>query len=475
MKKINIMTSCDNNIAKYVFPQLVSINKHLSDYDVCFYLVHNRITADNIQMLKEFVKSQTKIKFCEILIEDISFYDSFVEDGGKLWPAEAYFTLCVQDYLPRDVDRIMYIDAGDVIFTGDISPYYFDDFEGNSIIATPLTFKINSITNEKELYSIEDRAELAIGSLFNSGSYIINVEKFRNEGYTQEYYKDLHKTLKKENKFKDFVYYGDQGLLASAFVGDVRMFGYPDVKDILYMPYNFRTSYWGITKNELTYEPVVIHYAVSAKPWDVRFDKDILETVISKPDSIVKQTVVSIPNIQYLTEQHMKYCEIWWGYASETPIYYEVDIKARATAESWIKHYFPLCSDYVNLYKRIDEQSEKLKQIEQRFKKKEETEQQKIIGLMRNLSSCDIKYMSAVIKEIISENMPAAQDEIFRLSEDDIPDEHAESYLFLASNICAINEYADGWLMFQKEYARYLNETGRKDEAQMILDNLEGL
>jgi lipopolysaccharide biosynthesis glycosyltransferase len=252
----------------------------------------------------------------------------------------------VQDYLPDDVDRILYIDTGDVIIDGDISPYYFDDFEGNSIIATPLGFKINPVSKEKELYTADDVLTVSNGSLFNSGSYVLNVEKFRKEGYTVNDYQYLIGILKENTKTGNVLYFGDQGFLASSFVGDVKFYGYPQYKDPSYMPYNFRTSYWGLFKENPGYKPVIIHYALMSKPWVVRFsDKDI-NTIIDTPNFVGKNLFVSIPLIAYMTPQHLRMGEVWWKYARETPIYEEANIKAKATAESWVKHLFPICVQY---------------------------------------------------------------------------------------------------------------------------------
>jgi lipopolysaccharide biosynthesis glycosyltransferase len=307
MKRINIMTSCDNNLVKVLLPQLVSIERNLSQYNVHFYLAHCRVIPKNLKIIKDFAESRANITFHETKVVNSSFYESFVIDGGRQWPREAYFTLRLQDYLPEDVDRILYIDAGDVIIDGDITPYYFDEFEGKSIIATCLRFKTNPTTKEKELCTADDILTVARGSLFNSGSYVINVEKFRRGGYTEDDYKYLHKVLKESVKPGETPFFGDQGFLAAAFVGDIKFFNYPKYKDPSYMPYNFRSSYWGLFKHKPTYKPVILHYALISKPWVVRFDDDIINTVIADPQFVGNQLATAIPPIAYMTPQHLNY------------------------------------------------------------------------------------------------------------------------------------------------------------------------
>lgn len=352
-KRINIMTSCNDRIVFYILPQLVSIEENMHDYDVHFYLVHSSIDPNNVLMLEEFTKAKTGITFHEIRIEDTSLYEAIATGGGP-WPCEAYFPLRVQDYLPDDVDRIWYIDAGDVIVCGDAAPYYFSDFEGNSMIVTPAIYKTNPITGEQEQYTKDDILEISDGKLFNSGSYVIDVEKFRRDGYAAEDYLYLSELLKNNAKHDFYAYMGDQGFLAAAFVEDTMLFGYPEKKDISYMPYNYVTSFYGQHKRKPICEPVVLHYSMMAKPWIVRFTEEAINMIIDKPDFITNNLCAPIPEIMYMTPQHLRHCEVWWKYAKETSIYEARNTIARITADSWVMHYLPICVKYNDLVQLIN-------------------------------------------------------------------------------------------------------------------------
>ena len=356
------MTSCDNNIVQYILPQLVSLEENMPGYDLHYYLVHCRVDPKNIQMLEDFIKTRTGIKFHEIKLEDTSLYEAVAVGGGP-WPCEAYFTLRVQDYMPEDVDRVWYLDAGDIIVCGDASPYYFADFEGNSLIVTP-RFKKDPVSGEQSLYTRDDILTLTDGSLFNSGSYVINVEKFRREGFENEDYLYLSQALIPHAKHDFFAYIGDQGFLAAAFVEDMLLYGYPEHMDIGYMPYNYITSYYGLLKSNPICDPVVLHYDTKVKPWVARFTTEVIDTIIDKPDFITNDLVAPIPQILHMTAQHLRHCEEWWKYAKDTPIYDEANIKATVTAESWLKHFFPVCVKYNELTKLVTSASEKANRIE---------------------------------------------------------------------------------------------------------------
>jgi len=345
------MTSSDNKLAQYILPQLVSIEKNLSNYDVHFYLCHSRISVENIQLIKDFTKNHTGITLHEIIVSgNEQFYDELVEYGGMQWPREAYYTLRLQDFLPEDVDRIIYIDAGDVIIDGDIGPYYFDDFEGNSLIATVHRYKVDPVTGENTLYTKDDIIRAAIACSFNSGSYVIDVNKFRNDGYTTDDYIYLCSILKEHNTSDPWAFFGDQGLLSSAFAGDIKFFGYPQNKENTYMPYNFVSSFWRDFKTEPDFTPVVLHYAIRAKPWTVRFSDEVINTTISNPDFLANNLIAPIPTVALISPEHFRLAEVWWDYAKETPIYTVADIRARAIADSWLEHFLPMCQRFLYTY-----------------------------------------------------------------------------------------------------------------------------
>ncbi|MCL2576755.1 MAG: hypothetical protein FWE27_01715 [Defluviitaleaceae bacterium] len=354
-KRINLMTSCDDNLAKYILPQLVAIDKNLHEYDVHFFLAHSRIFPKNIQMLKNFANGKTGITFHEVKVtKNISFYESLASLGGP-WPREAYFTLRSQDYLPCDIDRIMYIDAGDVIIHGNIAPYYFDDFEGKSLIVTPSRYKINPVTNERELFTKDDMFLVSKkGTPFGSGSFVMNMGKIRNEGSTVNDYVHLREALKKERKPGEFAFFGDQGFLAAAFVGDVKYFGYPEHKDHpCYTPYDYTMSYSIQFEGEPDYEPVVLHYMIPTKPWVARFSEDDKKNIDILDFGVIDLSIPIISKADF-TPQALKLAEVWWEYAKETPIYEETKTRAAITAATWVKHYLPMCAQYVKALHQVE-------------------------------------------------------------------------------------------------------------------------
>ncbi len=205
-----------------------------------------------------------------------------------------------------------------------IDDYYFDDFEGKSIIATALRYIRSNgqvVPYEKEDLMRGDLfAEIAHG-LFNSGSYVINLEKLRNENYTIDNYllcaemmydikdhipKDYFKDQKHLGHWGDQVYWGDQGFLSLMFVGDIKYFAYPKTKNIMYMPYNF--GIWYFNRSDiLQYNISIIHYTGDGekKPWYMKFPKFLKR--FQDKDKLYPLDNVN-PNL-------IDCYKIWYGYA----------------------------------------------------------------------------------------------------------------------------------------------------------------
>ncbi|MBR1859528.1 MAG: hypothetical protein IJ797_08525 [Selenomonadaceae bacterium] len=190
--------------------------------------------------------------------------------GGGAWHGAAYYSLCAYKYLPKDMDRILYIDAGDVLIIGDIDKYYFDDFEDKMLIVTGIRYKL--LNNKAALYNPRDLfydkffKDIARG-LFNSGSYVINLNKMRQQNYDIKDYFICAKILYHSRGKNSNIYFGDQGFLSLMFVGNIKIFGYPEIINLWHMPYNFCMWYFDKMIKNPDYKFYVIHFANNFKPW----------------------------------------------------------------------------------------------------------------------------------------------------------------------------------------------------------------
>jgi len=283
-KRINIMSSCDGNYVKHIPVQLYSIADSLvsAGKEVYFYFFHSQIPAEEIESLRAYA-DVLGIVFNEIRITETEKYAEIASKGGG-WCVEAYFSLECHRYLPPEVDRIMYIDAADILIIGDIDEFYFDDFCGCSLLVTGLRYTYGPggavAYVSSDLANPVDRWDILRG-LFNSGVYMINVGKLRVDNMSLDDFVFLKNELEKLYPDKDEIYYGDQGLISAAFVGDIKYFGFPETKNIWYQPYNFCIWFFDrsaeMCGGNPWYTPRVLHYCGNVKPWKftVENEKDL--------------------------------------------------------------------------------------------------------------------------------------------------------------------------------------------------------
>jgi len=283
--RINIMSSCDENYAKLVPVQLLSIADNLLSSkqgkytEVHYYLFYSRISEKIIESLRAYCET-LGIAFHNIYITDTDLYAELASKGG-LWTYEAFFSLECYRYLPEEVDRILYIDAADVLILGDIGEYYFLDFDNRSFIVTGARYKPPGVIFEKDDLSDEELRSGILRGLFNSGSYVINVDKMRKANMPLSDYIVFKKALEEIYPDDNRIYFGDQGLLSAVFVGDIKYFGYPKIKNLWYQPYNFCMWFFDrsaeICGGNPPYIPRIIHFAGppgNIKPWKLTSENE---------------------------------------------------------------------------------------------------------------------------------------------------------------------------------------------------------
>ena len=331
---INIATSCSDSIANYIMPQMASIKTNLANYHINFFLLHSNINEAKIYLIEFYARQCKNISFYEIKVENTEVFDYFARFGGK-WPKEAYFWLQLHLYLPLTLERVLYIDAGDIIIENDIKEYYFGDFKGKSIIATAEQFYIENdevlyLDSREHITNLHYKDMILKRGSINTGCIVINLKKLRDNCFSLYSFKKVIKEI--DFYDNDQMYFGDQGLGSYIFAGDILFFFQEKEKKEWYMPYNF--GLWFFNENNiLWYTPMIIHYTgIHYKPWEARFvEKEIAENMHKVNGEI------QIPFHKRI--EQMKYYELWWKYCNLTPIYNDINRQAHKAAVIMIKMY----------------------------------------------------------------------------------------------------------------------------------------
>jgi len=306
---INIMTSCDETLARQLPVTLQSIHENITTGPVNFYLFHTTISEGTIKRLEKLCSYYGNIFFHEIVISDTEKYLEIAKYGGG-WCAEAYYSLRAQDYLPLEMERILYLDAGDTLVVKDIDSYYFSDFDDKSLVVTAGRFKGVNMQGQLQTYETEDLWDLnllpgILCGVFNSGSYVINLNKSRIDGYTLDDYIYLAKSLAATLGRTEKVYIGDQGLLSAAFLGDVKYYAYPQIADLWNMPYDFGVWYFERMNSLPTYDIHIIHFSgVPFKPWNGKYPIFLKEFQTQGKEHMLNELKIGQAEYYYLWHEY---------------------------------------------------------------------------------------------------------------------------------------------------------------------------
>jgi lipopolysaccharide biosynthesis glycosyltransferase len=331
--KMNIMTSADDGIAEYILPQLASLSVTNNRYNIDFYLFHSSISDEKIKLIADFAES-VHIGFFEVRITDKTPYEQFVKAGGR-WPAEAYYTVGLHKFLPETLDRIMYVDAGDAFWNGDCGRFYFADFEDKAAVATMYRSKITrsaigfpqALPLEKADLDNPQYRALIVRGAFSSGTVLYNLEKIRGGGYEFEDFAALTGKIAELSGTDTGIYFGDQGLLSAAYLGDVKYWGFPSCVHISeqhgsiynFTAYNHEMSMIIFKKDVppgyIWIEPVIVHFdAPEWKPWKPKYN-----------EAQIKEILYPDPNEWHIPDSIEDWQSVYWDYVRMTPIYEQME------------------------------------------------------------------------------------------------------------------------------------------------------
>ena len=222
------------------------------------YIIHNDPTSFN-GIKKKLIESKfLNTIFIYEFDKDLSIFPGITH--GHISEA-TYYRFFFNDYLPKNLDYFLYVDADIICYKNPISLIKNDikrlKKSGNVIAARTEVFK------EKDIEPHWDRLKLKGERYFNAGVLLIDYQKWLSENISEKLYKKLA-------KFKDILLYWDQDVMNMVI----------DDKYLEINPYLNFDLFISTDQNNLS--PLkhfgqdaldkmsLLHYTGSVKPWTVR-------------------------------------------------------------------------------------------------------------------------------------------------------------------------------------------------------------
>lgn len=233
-QKINLLFTCNKN---YIMPCVVAMTSIFeNDKESLFnvFILHSGIGDFEKEKLKE-LENKYKCEIKEIKVDD----KYFTGIDSKRWSKELWYRLLVEEYIPKDIDRIFNLDC-DIIVTDSLLKFYNIDFDGKYLIA-PYFDDAATVENSLRLNLPKDYI------YFPSAFLLYDLNKIRE-------ILNYDNILENINKYKDILNFPEMDLLNILFHDKVKIIS----KDFYYVG----DDRYG-RGNKI---PSIIHYSAS-KPW----------------------------------------------------------------------------------------------------------------------------------------------------------------------------------------------------------------
>lgn len=243
-----ILVTLDRNYIPYLNVMLTSLLDSNPGEKFNVYLLHSSLEDADVATTRAILGENG-----ELILVDAAQIDLEGAPTTSRYPKEIYYRIFAAKYLPRELERVLYLDP-DLVVNGRIRPLYELEL-GESLFAAashtgPLLHKVNELRldmDEESLY-------------INSGVMLMNLEKLREE-------QDLEAVFRFIEKRKNFLMLPDQDIISSLYGSriyalDTYRYNMTERLYQLHAPFEHTLNLRWVEENA-----VIIHYCGRNKPW----------------------------------------------------------------------------------------------------------------------------------------------------------------------------------------------------------------
>lgn len=253
---MNVLIASDKNYLEYYDTMLFSLSLCVHE-KINAYFLNLRIAKSDMESFAHSLHSYG----IELIVINMHENDFEGFPVGERFTPEIYLRLLSQYVLPTNLERILYLDA-DIVIKKDITDFYYQDFEGNCIVACEDRAN-NTDTGKK----IKNKIGLPDNHIYiNAGVLLLNLDLLRTGLSRQELvmkcieYKDklllfdqdlINIIYQKKTKYADSLRYNCQldtdGNLPTQNASDIYILHYAGKK-----PW----TYYGLTKDSIYFSSI---------------------------------------------------------------------------------------------------------------------------------------------------------------------------------------------------------------------------
>lgn len=246
MKKMNVLVTCDSGYAKQAALMLYSLQKNHPETFLDIFAVGALQEGDMALMGKALDGEKSRLTHT-------AFDGEFLKDAPTTdrYPVEMYYRIFAAQYLPKEMERVLYLDP-DLVVTGDLTGLYEMEM-GDAFFAAA-----SHVKEETFLEKLNQKRLDMEGIYINSGVMLLNLEALRREQDIQavtDYIAEHEKLLILPDQDVISGLYPDKICPIDAYVYNMteRMFALALLK--------------GMETDWVCRNTAIIHYCGRNKPW----------------------------------------------------------------------------------------------------------------------------------------------------------------------------------------------------------------
>lgn len=243
---INLLVTLDSNYVNPLCSLIHSITLSNRTEKFRLFAAHSSLTQADFEKM-EAAAYGGDFEICPILLSDSLFEGAPTK---KRITKETYYRIFAPLYLPKDVDRVLYIDP-DTVVINSLSEFYNAGFGDNLIIGAKHFDGFMDSINRKRLFMKKSLRYI------NAGVMLMNIEEMRktfNEG-------DVYSIIEKKCPY---LFLADQDVINILYDGKIGLYSEfvinLDERTFKHLPP--KTDLDFVRKNT-----AVIHYNGKYKPW----------------------------------------------------------------------------------------------------------------------------------------------------------------------------------------------------------------
>lgn len=306
--RLDVMTSFGGGNADVVQVMVQSLSDSHPHDQIAFWLLEQNIPAPQIRALSAFCDSLGNVTLHPLRVPDAADFDRLRVLGGK--PDSARFLWFVaHQLLPPDLERVIYLDAADIIVSDDLAPLLRHPFLGRYLVACrerpdlpPLL--IGPARRACGLGMPASFTRHIANGLINSGAIVLNLNKFRRDGIGIAHYLQVAEWAHDRLGLT----FGDQGLFSLTHGSHYAL---------AHDRYNHR--FHNEPPGRVMQRPAVLHFAGRVlKPVYWRLTP-AQERRVTDHLTRTGQDMLQLDHWLRLRPAHMPYLRRWWEICARTP------------------------------------------------------------------------------------------------------------------------------------------------------------